>query len=196
MSRRPVWGIVPAKSPVRGKSRLRAAFDEEARALFARGLLEHVLDALSSSDALDALLVATDGDDVAEIARARGARVLRDAGSSTLAGVVDAALAEALRGGAGAAVVFMADLPRLGALEVRRVVAALEDHDVVVVPDRRGVHTNALALAPPTVVPTRFGRPDSFSAHCSDARAGGLRLAVVEDERIAFDVDVPEDLSV
>jgi 2-phospho-L-lactate guanylyltransferase (CobY/MobA/RfbA family) len=71
--------------------------------------------------------------------------------------------------------------------------AALDDYDVALVRDHLGHHTNALAVAPPTAMATCFGRDDSFVAHCAAARAAGLRAAVVDSERIAFDVDVPAD---
>ena len=192
MISRPVWAVVPAKSLVRGKSRLRPVLADAERARFARSLLEHTLSVLCASH-LDGVLVATDGDDVADLARARGARVLRDRGPSTLAGVVDGALAEVAAWGAGAAVVVMADLPRMAVEDISRLVGALEGHDVALVRDHPGRHTNALALSPPTALATCFGRPDSFAAHCAAAEAAGLTLAVLESERLAFDVDAPAD---
>ena len=87
----------------------------------------------------------------------------------------------------------MADLPRLCADDVRALVAAAATHDVVIVRADDERHTNALALTPPGCLPTAFGRADSFDAHLAAARAAGLRLAVVDNPRIAFDVDGPED---
>lgn len=191
MSRR-TWAVVPAKSLARGKSRLSPALDQPARARFARSLLEHVLDVLRAS-ALDGILVATDGDDVADLAASRGAAVLLDHGAGSLADVVDGALADVARRGGAAAVVLMADLPRIEARDVGAIVSALDAHDVVLVRDHLGHHTNALAMAPPTAMRTRFGRSDSFDAHVAAAREASLRVAVIENERVAFDVDVPDD---
>jgi 2-phospho-L-lactate guanylyltransferase len=190
--KRPVWAIVPAKSWRHGKSRLRPVLDDEERARFAQGLLEHVLDVLGASG-LDGILVATGGDDVAALAASRGTHVLRDRGLGSLADVVDGALAEVASRGAGTALVLMADLPRIEPRDVAALLAALDDHDVVLVRDHLGRHTNALALSPPTAMATCFGRDDSFAAHGATARAAGLRVAVVDSERIAFDVDVPAD---
>jgi len=190
--KRPAWAVVPAKSLWQGKSRLRPVLGDEDRARFARWLLEHVLDVLAASG-LDGLLVATGGDDVASLAAARGAHVLRDRGAGSLADVVDRALVEVASRGAQAAVVLMADLPRVRPADVAALLAALDDHDVALVCDHLGHHTNALALAPPTAMPTCFGRDDSFAAHCGAARAAGLRVAQVASERIAFDVDLPAD---
>ncbi|HEX8789768.1 MAG TPA: 2-phospho-L-lactate guanylyltransferase [Polyangiaceae bacterium] len=189
---RPTWAVVPAKSLSRGKSRLSPALDEAARARFARSLLEHVLEVLRAS-ALEGVLVATDGADVEDIAAARGAAVLLDEGRGSLADVVDRALAEVARRGAAAAIVLMADLPRIERRDVDEILAALEQHDVVLVRDHLGHHTNALGMAPPTAMPTCFGRTDSFEAHMAAARDAGLRAAVVQNERVAFDVDVPDD---
>jgi 2-phospho-L-lactate guanylyltransferase len=186
---------VPAKSLARGKSRLRPVLGDPERVAFARGLLEHVLDVLAASG-LDGVLVCTDGDDVAEVAASRGAAVRRDEGrGGSLAHVVDAALADVASRGAAAALVLMADLPRLEPADVAAVLAALEDHDVAIAADHLGRHTNALALSPPTAIATRFGSPESFAEHCAAARAAGLRLGVVERPRIALDVDDPGDIT-
>jgi 2-phospho-L-lactate guanylyltransferase len=190
--KRPAWAIVPAKSWLHGKSRLRPVLDDDERALFAQRLLEHVLDVLGTCG-LDGVLVATGGDDVASLASARGAHVLRDRGAGSLAEVVDRALADVASRGAATAVVLMADLPRVESRDVGALLAALDEHDVALVRDHLGRHTNALAMTPPTAMTTCFGREDSFAAHCAAARAAGLRAVVVESDRIAFDVDVPAD---
>jgi 2-phospho-L-lactate guanylyltransferase len=188
----PCWAVVPAKSLARGKSRLQPVLGEQGRARFARGLLEHVLGVLASCD-LGGVLVATDGDDVAALALERGAHVRRDRGEPTLAQVVDRALEDVARRGASSAVVLMADLPRIEAADVHGLLAALADHDVVLVRDHLGRHTNALAVAPPTAMATCFGARDSFRDHCAAAAALGLRLSILENERISFDVDGPAD---
>jgi 2-phospho-L-lactate/phosphoenolpyruvate guanylyltransferase len=190
--RRPAWAIVPAKSLLQGKSRLRPVLGDEDRVRFAQRLLEHVLDVLGAC-ALDGVLVATGGDDVAALAALRGVHVLRDRGDGSLADVVDRALAEVASRGAASALVLMADLPRIEPADVGALLAALDDHDVALVQDHLGHHTNALALAPPTAMSTCFGRADSFAAHGAAALAAGLRTVVVESPRIAFDVDVPAD---
>jgi 2-phospho-L-lactate guanylyltransferase len=188
------WALVPAKGFARGKSRLAPALSDGARAAFARGVFEHVVRAALASDALDGVLVATDAEDVAAAARALGAEVQRDPPAArSLADVVDAGLAALAGRGVAAALVLMADLPQLAAEDVRQLVALLDGNDVVVVRAIDGHHTNALALAPPDALATRFGRGDSYAAHCAAARDAGLRLVAVDNPRVAFDVDGPED---
>jgi 2-phospho-L-lactate guanylyltransferase len=190
--KRPAWAIVPAKSLLHAKSRLRPVLGDEDRALFARRLLEHMLAVLGAC-ALDGVLVAAGDDDVASLAASRGAHVLRDRGSGSLAHVADHALAEVESRGAASAVVLMADLPLIVPGDVAGLFAAMVDHDVVLVADHLGHHTNALGLAPPSAMATSFGRADSFAAHLSAARAAALRAIIVQNERLAFDVDTPAD---
>lgn len=189
-----VWALVPAKSFDRGKSRLRPALSDGARVAFARALFDHVLGALTASRVLDGILVATDSPTVAEAARALGAAVRPDAlGATTLAQVIDGGLGELTEGGARTALVLMADLPRLLPDDVRALLAAAESHEVVIARAADGHHTNALALSPPGCIATAFGRADSFEAHLAAARAAALAVAVIENPRLAFDVDGPED---
>jgi 2-phospho-L-lactate guanylyltransferase len=184
-----LWALVPAKSFALGKSRLKPALSDAARRDFARGLFDHVLQQLRET--VDGILVCTDSDEVAQAAALHGARVRRDPpGVKGLAAIVDGGLAELA---SQKALVIMADLPRLTKDDVRQIVARLADHDVVLVRAQDGHHTNALALG--KVLPTAFGRADSFEAHLRAARDAGLRVCVLENPRVAFDVDVPEDLA-
>lgn len=191
---RAVWAVVPAKSFRRGKSRLAPVLADEERAELARVLLTHVLAALRESGAIAGVLVATDGDDVAEIAARAGAAVLRDGAPASLAAVVDGALRDVAARGAEAALVLMADLPRIDADDVRALVRALDEAEAVIAPDAGGRDTNALAIAPPTAIATCFGSGESFGEHCAAARAGGLRVMVVKRDGVARDVDGPGDL--
>jgi 2-phospho-L-lactate guanylyltransferase len=189
-----VWALVPAKGFERAKSRLRPALSDEACAKFAHDLFGHVVGALLASAALEGVLVATDADSVAGAARALGAEVRRDDGRATgLAAIVDAGLADLAARGARAALVIMADLPELRPDDVRALVAESDRNGVVLVRAADGHHTNALLLAPPTLFPTAFGRDDSFAEHLAAARARGLAPIVVENPRVSFDIDGPDD---
>lgn len=190
-----VWAIVPVKGFARGKSRLGRVLGDGLRGAFARSLFEHVVQVLSTVERVAGVLVITDDDEVASCARGRVSAVLRDPPGASLSQVVDTALREASARGASAALVCMADLPELSADDVRSVLALLELHEVVVVPDRDEVGTNVLCLAPPAVMPSCFGYGDSFRAHLRRAEQCALRAAVVRAPGICFDVDEPADLA-
>lgn len=190
-----VWAIVPVKAFTRGKSRLSSVLEREARAVFARGLLGHVLAQLRQTRGVAGVLVVTDGDDVAEHAVGLGLEVLRDPARATLAEIVDAALMRALELGATAALVCMADLPRLQNRELSEVLDLLHNHDVVIAPDLQGLGTNLLALSSPLAMPTCFGHVDSFQRHLAAASGRALALVVQRAPGICFDVDGPDDLA-
>src|SRR4051812_46514147 len=98
-----VWAVVPVKGFARGKSRLEGALPRAEREQLARDFCDHVLDAVEASAALAGVLVLTDCAEVAAVARARGAEVMRDACEGPLSALVDAALASlAARGARGA----------------------------------------------------------------------------------------------
>jgi 2-phospho-L-lactate guanylyltransferase len=189
------WALVPAKSFARAKSRLAAALGEGERASLARRMLEHVLSTLAACPAVAGVMVVTDGDDVAEVASARGAVVVRDADRPPLGGIVDAALRELAARGATAALVVMSDLPDLTVVDLGALVAAFADADVVAAPDREDLGTNALAMRPPDLMRTSFGTRDSFERHLRAAEGAGLRVAVCRSPGLAFDVDEPADLA-
>lgn len=196
-----VWAVVPVKGFARAKSRLTNLAIGERKQL-ARSMFERVIGVLSQCDAVAGTLVSTDSSEVAAVARELGAEVVRDdlapsAGGPSGEGigpVVARALQAVTRRGARSAIVLMSDLPRLEVTDVREVVGLLAQFEVVVVPDRRDRGTNALALSPPDRMATCFGNEDSFERHCVAAMESGARFRVHRNPRIAFDVDVPDDV--
>ncbi|HEX7476817.1 MAG TPA: 2-phospho-L-lactate guanylyltransferase [Polyangiales bacterium] len=191
-----VWAVVPMKSFARGKSRLQAALDDASRAALAREMFAHVLSVVRATPELSGVLVVSDGDDVAALSTQLGAHVLRDPPDrpTTLARVVDSALAQLQSRGAAGALVLMGDLPRIEVADVQQLLAALRDSDVVLAPDRSGQCTNALGLQLAHVHPTSFGQPDSFAQHQRRASELGLRVSVIHNVRIGFDVDTRAEL--
>ncbi|MEM9491252.1 MAG: 2-phospho-L-lactate guanylyltransferase [Myxococcota bacterium] len=192
------WAVVPAKSFARAKTRLELPAPD--RALLARALLAHVLDTLGASSELAGIAVVTDSDEVAALADARSAAVVRDrpdldrsARPGGLGAIIDGALGEIAALGARAAIVVMADLPELSARDVAALAATLRECPVAVAPDRRDRGTNALGLAPIDVMPTCFGHDDSFRRHLDRARGRELPCAVRRSRGLGFDIDLPDD---
>jgi 2-phospho-L-lactate guanylyltransferase len=191
---RAVWAVLPVKAFARGKSRLGGVLSDPLRAAFARDLFDHVVSALSAVPRIRGIVVVTDDHEVGERARQQGLTVVADPEERTLAAVVDRGLDEVRRLGGSAALVCMADLPRLVSAEVEAVIDALGEHAVVVVPDLAEAGTNVLCTAPPLAFPSRFGRADSFVQHLAQARSHGHEPLTLRLPGLAFDVDGPEDL--
>ena len=111
-----------------------------------------------------------------------------------LAELMDWALQEVAERAAERALIVMADIPSLTPCDLDELCSALDDHDCVLAPDRRGHSTNALGLRLPFCGKTAFGHPDSFALHDQRARELGLRTRLAGNARIAHDIDIIEDL--
>ena len=188
------WALIPAKGFSRAKTRLNPALAPLERAALARRLLLNALSACAGCPQVAGALVVTDCPRVAALARERGAEALLDPPGAGLAAVIGGGLAALTARGASAAVVLMADLPRLAPDDVASMLAALAGADVALAPDGEGEGTNALATRLPPALPSRFGRYGSFGAHREAVRALGLTVAVVRRPGLALDVDGPAHL--
>jgi 2-phospho-L-lactate guanylyltransferase len=63
----------------------------------------------------------------------------------------------------------------------------------VIIPSRDGKGTNALLRTPPDAFPSRFGE-NSLALHQEEARRCRVELKILENPRIAFDLDEFSDL--
>jgi 2-phospho-L-lactate guanylyltransferase len=188
-----IWALVPAKAFGRGKSRLREVLGERERAAFARSMMEHVVRVLRECDEIAGVMTVTDCDEVAAVASSLGAITLRDPARGSLGAIVDGALTELEKLGASAAIVMMADLPRVTNDDATMLARATRELDVVVAPDARDEGTNALGIALTGRLATSFGTFGSFGSHVNRARAAGKLVGVRRSATLAMDIDFPED---
>lgn len=188
------WALVPVKPFDTAKSRLAGALPDGARRELARELLTHTLEVLRVTRGVAGVAVVSRDPEVAAMAGARGALVLPEA-SARLDEIIDGGLDALRAGGAGSALVVLADLPELSADEVGEMIALGAHHDVVLAPDEREEGTNALLVAPPDRMRTCFGRRGSFRAHRERAAGLGIEAAVFRAASLAFDLDTVEDLA-
>ncbi len=195
MPRQPLWVVLPVKDLHNAKQRLAGVLaPAERRALF-RAMLEDVLTALAATPGLAGILMVTRDPEARALAERYGARVLLEESNQghTAASTLGARTLAAE--GAAGMLQLPADLPLVTPADVA---ALLQAHGaapaVTIAPsrDRRG--SNALACSPPDLLPLRFG-DDSFFPHLARARALGVEPRIVERERLALDVDTPDDLA-
>jgi 2-phospho-L-lactate guanylyltransferase len=189
------WVVVPAKSFRRAKGRLSGVLGVAERRVLARTMFERVLTASAAVPDVAGTLVATDGEDVAQLARARGVSVLRDrAAAPRLNSVVDTALAMLEARAATHALIVMADLPLLAPRDLSELLAQLRDHEIVIASDQLRRGTSALGLRLGLGFRTWFGHPDSLRRHVLEATRSGATCHVLQNPRLAFDLDSPDDL--
>ncbi len=95
--------------------------------------------------------------------------------------------------GCSSMMILAGDLPFLTVDDVRLLIAALTNYDVVLAPDQEQRGTNALGVRLPSPLPFGFGM-DSAAHHVRSAARLGLRVHLVHTPTLAFDLDDGERL--
>ena len=85
------------------------------------------------------------------------------------------------------------DLPLMGASDIDALLQDVKACEARIARARDGDGTNALLLAPPNLIPTRFG-PGSCEQHRQAASRCGYPVKVFTLDGLAFDIDTPQDL--
>lgn len=175
--------IVPVNAPEAGKRRLEGMLDTTQREELVRAMLDDVLEACRQASLVRSVMLVTPDPTLGS----PGCDVLLDPGNGH-ASALRAALRDP-RAQPGALIV-MADCPLVRAETLDALAGSASS--VTVCPARDG-GTNALALRPADVIEPAFGVPGGASIMIERARAAGIEPAILEDERIALDLDTPED---
>jgi 2-phospho-L-lactate guanylyltransferase len=212
-----IAAIIPVGTLAGAKSRLGERLDAEEREDLVEGLLARTVLAATAVARLDDVLVASPDRDVLRRSADLGARTLRQRSRGLNAGL-DEARADVIAGGAEAILVLPIDLPFVTSEAITSILAPLADpaaargapaaagapapagtpadadvptRIVVLVTDRHGSGTNALALQPPDIIDFAFG-PGSRRAHRAAAEAAGATYVEV-DGPLTVDLDTPDD---
>lgn len=181
--------VVAIKSFHRAKQRL-CDLPSPQRQLLAARLADNVVKAVVQSEAdIECLLVGEE--DARRLAVAYDCRWLPE----PVGGGLNAALALGLKavGCKRTRLVLMADLPGLTPAAVADLLG-FDAADVALYRSAAGTGTNAVRLRPGVPFAPRFG-PNSLARHLSTCRGQRLSVAVVDDPRLALDIDTPDDLA-
>lgn len=189
-----VWAIVPIKPLLRSKSRLSKVLSRDERAQLSERLLMNTLRVLRDVSGIDRTLVVSRDSQALSLARDFDARTVTERGHPELNKALERATIVAQSYGVSGVLVLPADLPLLTPEDVEKILAPVgEDPIVVIAPDREGVGTNALLVAPPGLIEYEFGT-DSFNKHVARARQSGARLEICNLPNLGLDLDEPGDL--
>lgn len=201
------WAIIPVRGLERAKSRLGGPLDAEERRDLVSRLLHRAIAAATSSPLVAGTIVVSSDPAALELARASGAIPVADE-ERGLNPALELARAEALARGATAVVVLPGDLPWLERETLDAVLGAAGDLSraevssgtvssgaaslVALVPDRHGMGTNVLILAPPDAIGFAFG-PGSRAEHAAQAATAGATYLELGGP-LDVDLDTAEDL--
>lgn len=179
--------LVPIKSFDLAKGRLADAVEPERRADLAKEMAATVIRAAGP---LPVWVVCGDHA-VADFARANGADVIWRPPLGLNRAVTDGVEALASRG-VGRAVIAHADLPL--ALDLSFLAPVDAGDTIFLVPDRRDDGSNVLSIPLGRGFTFHYG-PGSAAAHQAEAARCGLAIEIVHDDRLGWDIDVPDDLA-
>jgi 2-phospho-L-lactate guanylyltransferase len=194
-----IAAIIPVGTLEGAKSRLGDTLDAEERQDLVEDLLARTVVTALAVVGLDDVLVISPDRDVLARAAELGARTLRQRSRGLNNGLREAR-ADVVAGEAGAILVLPIDLPFATPGAIAEVLAPLsaggetrpDSAHVVLVSDRHGTGTNALALRPPDAIDFAFGR-GSRAAHRAAAEAAGAAYTEVGGP-LTVDLDTPDDL--
>ena len=192
------WIVIPVRSLTDGKRRLAPVLGPDERAGLVRRMFLRTLEA--AIEAGPPVLVVSPDPAALALARGRGATGLEEPRPVELNHALELAAVEAAARGATALLVVSADLPDLGAEDLRAMLppppaapSAPAGAVVRIAPDEAGIGTNALYVRPPGLLSFEYGKT-SCRRHLGQARARGARVERVDRPGLKFDLDTPDDL--
>ena len=188
-----LWAIIPVKPLKNAKSRLSPVLLPDQRFELAQAMLRHVLSVTTAIEQITGVLVISRDTKALAIARELGAKTLQEGAMSNLNPALMRATMVVKSWRADAVLVLPADLPFINAEDIGGLLELALDRSIVIVPDKAHDGTNALLVRPPGAIEFEYGG-GSFERHIRLAKAAGLQAFTYESDRLALDIDLPEDL--
>ncbi|MBA2349403.1 MAG: 2-phospho-L-lactate guanylyltransferase [Solirubrobacterales bacterium] len=188
--------VLPVKRFAVAKARLATDLSSGTRRALVEAMVTDVLVALRRAKEIDQVLVVTGDLAVEAVAHGYDAHTVADPEEASHSAAAGLGIAEAVARGARRVLLVPGDTPALNPLQLDALLARTAPDpqpSLVVVPDRHGDGTNALALSPPQVITPAFG-PGSRQIHEDAGAAAGAQVRVEELPSLALDVDTAEDL--
>ena len=187
--------VIPAKDPNGAKSRLSECLNPAQRRALALALFRQTLSFFRDLPEPSHLLVVTDSEEMAGIARSLGADVLFEEKATGETDAVQRATAWSLEHGYRSQLVVPADMAAIDREEMIELLALKYPAPFVVFCPATGDDgTNAILSTPPDAVPFRFGAR-SFPDYCQRAESLGVPYEVRQLPSLRLDLDTPDDLA-
>ncbi|MEO9655059.1 2-phospho-L-lactate guanylyltransferase [Marinomonas sp.] len=183
--------VIPMKSPIRAKQRLRECLSNETREQLAVHLYEKTLSFFQQHFDCPCLVV-SDSQQVLEMAQSYGTHILFDNGKKGLNGALQQACQWVKAQGFHQQLIVPGDIAQLEEDEISQLLQASEQAQVVIGVAKDG-GTNALLTSPPDVIEFAYGRQSAL-AHQAQTIALGVTCECLHLANLALDIDQGMDL--
>jgi len=192
----PLWAIIPIKPLRRGKSRLANYLSAEEREILNQNLLLRTVSCLEKIPEIDQIAVISHDPTALSVSRELGVRTIQENRNTNINNALRKATKAAKAFSATKLLIIPADLPKLIPEDIEGFLARSKgEREIIISPDRRMCGTNALFINPIGILDYDFGLW-SFMKHVEQAERKKIRVEIYNNERIAFDLDLPEDLEI
>ena len=188
-----LWAIIPVKPLKYAKSRLSAVLSPEQRYELAQAMFRHVLSVATTVPSVSGVLVISRDTKALAIAREMGAKTIQESAISDLNPALMRATMIVKSWRADALLVLPADLPFVHADDIQALIQLGTQRSIVIATDHNGDGTNALLVRPPGLIQFDYG-PGSYQRHIASAKRAGIEIISYHSDRLATDIDVPQDL--
>ena len=189
--------VIPIKQLQDAKQRLSGLLNSEERKRLFQAMVEDVLTAVEACTHIDTIVVVTNDQAVAELARGFGAEIRPEPEPSGLIEAVTETGKQLAAEGVGCMIFLPGDVPLVTPEELEVVLEGFglsDKSEFMIVPASDLGGSNCVACSPPDCMSFGFGI-DSFRKHLALARDRGIDPHVTKLPGIGLDIDTPSDIS-
>lgn len=185
--------IIPVKPLRRGKSRLAGILTSSQREVLNEYLLGSVLDCIKTIELIDHIIVISYDPAALSFARKYGAYTVLENRNTNINRALRRATMAAMAYGATKLLILPADLPLVTETDIREFLALEEEPPLMAIaPDRKMFGTNAMLINPLGAIKYNYGEW-SFRKHIEQAERKGIKVKILQNKNISFDLDIPDD---
>lgn len=189
-----LWALVPLKPFHAAKTRLRTVLNNQERMEMSKALFQKTMSVLEQLDGITGIAVVS-AEQVEYQAVNKRYLWIDEGGAYGLNAALNLATLSLQAAGAEGVLIIPADLPLLDQAALSEIISqASQGGCMAIAPDRRRDGTNALLVSPPGLITYFFGA-HSFARHVMAAQKVSLEPRIVENEILALDLDIPDDLA-
>ena len=189
--------VIPVKQLENAKQRLGGLLSLDQRRNLFQAMVEDVLEAATTCDRVDEVIVVTSDATVSNLAVKYSARVIPEPENPGLIAAVTHTAVQLRKEGVEVMAFLPGDVPLVTVEELEVVLDGFgqtgEDAEFMIVPASDLGGSNCVVCSPPDCMEFGFGE-DSFRRHLRIARDRNIEAVVAKLPGIGLDVDTPEDL--